>query len=131
MGHRNFLSVLSTRVHSFLSSSAYAQFKGTVPRDFRLLVFFINQFLLAPSIPLGPFRLFSKTRGDICSSRCTTGVVDTIGKFAIGVFDTGGHFVPGIIDGLTPTANLPPVSTTLAKLVGKFAVGVVDTGGEP
>ncbi len=26
-------------------------------------------------------------------------------------------------------ANLPPVSTTLAKLVAKFAAGVVDTGG--
>jgi hypothetical protein len=28
---------------------------------------------------------------------------------------------------LTPVANLPPVSTTLAKLVAKFAAGVVDT----
>jgi hypothetical protein len=27
-------------------------------------------------------------------------------------------------------ANLPPVSTTLAKLVEKFATGVVDTGGK-
>jgi hypothetical protein len=27
-------------------------------------------------------------------------------------------------------ANLPLVSTTLAKLVAKFAAGVVDTGGE-
>ncbi len=27
-------------------------------------------------------------------------------------------------------ANLPPVSTTLAKLVAKFAAGVVDTGGK-
>jgi hypothetical protein len=26
-------------------------------------------------------------------------------------------------------ANLPPVSTTLAKLVAKFAAGVADTGG--
>jgi hypothetical protein len=31
---------------------------------------------------------------------------------------------------LTPVANLPPVSTTLAKLVAKFAAGVVDTGGK-
>jgi hypothetical protein len=30
---------------------------------------------------------------------------------------------------LTPVANLPPVSTTIAKLVAKFAAGVVDTGG--
>ncbi len=28
-------------------------------------------------------------------------------------------------------ANLPPVSTTLAKLVAKFATSVVDTGGAP
>ncbi len=32
---------------------------------------------------------------------------------------------------MTPVANLPPVSTTLAKLVAKFAAGVVfDTGGK-
>jgi hypothetical protein len=29
----------------------------------------------------------------------------------------------------TPVANLPPLSTTLAKLVEKLAAGVVDTGG--
>jgi hypothetical protein len=27
-------------------------------------------------------------------------------------------------------ANLPPVSTTPAKLMAKFAAGVVDTGGK-
>jgi hypothetical protein len=27
-------------------------------------------------------------------------------------------------------ANLPPVSTTLAKLVEKFVAGVADTGGK-
>ncbi len=31
---------------------------------------------------------------------------------------------------MTPVANLPPVSTTLAKLVEKFAAGVADTGGK-
>jgi hypothetical protein len=31
----------------------------------------------------------------------------------------------------TSFANLPPVSTILAKLVAKFAAGVVDTGGTP
>jgi hypothetical protein len=36
--------------------------------------------------------------------------------FAAGVVDTGG--------------NLPPVSTTLAKMVEKFAIGVADTGGK-
>ncbi len=55
---------------------------GTVSRDFRLLIFFMNQFPLKPlSIPIGPFRIFSKIRGDIRSSRCTTGVVDTGGKW--------------------------------------------------
>jgi hypothetical protein len=39
------------------------------------------------------------------------------GKFATGVDDTFG--------------NLPPVSTTLAKLVENFAAGVVDTGDAP
>jgi hypothetical protein len=33
------------------------------------------------SIPLGPFRIFSKIRGDIRSSRLTTGINDTGGKF--------------------------------------------------
>jgi hypothetical protein len=31
---------------------------------------------------------------------------------------------------LTPVANFPLVSTTLAKLVAKFAAGVVDTSGK-
>jgi hypothetical protein len=39
-----------------------------------------------------------------------TGVNDTGGKFAAGVVDTGG--------------NLPPVSTTLAKMMEKFATGI-------
>jgi hypothetical protein len=38
-------------------------------------------------------------------------------EFAAGIVDTG--------------ANLPPVSTTLAKMVEKFATGVADTGGAP
>jgi hypothetical protein len=41
--------------------------------------------------------------------------------------DTGGK-MPST--SLTPVVNLPPVSTTLAKLVAKFAAGVVDTGGK-
>ncbi len=74
------------------------------------------------SIPLGPFRIFLKIRGDIRKSRCTTGVNDTGGKFATGV-------------------KLPPVSTTsVANFAtsfpcavdtgGKFAAGVNDAGGK-
>jgi hypothetical protein len=62
--------------------------KGTVSRDFLLLAFFMNQFPpKALSIPLGPFRIFSKIRGDIRSSRLTTG-----GKFATGINDISGKF---------------------------------------
>jgi hypothetical protein len=32
-------------------------------------------------IPLGPFQIFLTIRGDIRSSRCTTGVIDTGGKW--------------------------------------------------
>jgi hypothetical protein len=41
--------------------------------------FLMNHFPL--SIPLGPFQIYSNIRGDIHSSRCTTGVVDTGGKW--------------------------------------------------
>jgi hypothetical protein len=57
--------------------------KGTVSRDFLLLVFFDESVSPQPQgVPLGPFRIFSKIRGDIRKSRCTTGVNDT--------GDTGG-----------------------------------------
>ncbi len=44
-----------------------------------LLVLFMNQF--PQSIPLRPFRIFSKIRGDIRSTRFATGVNDTGGKW--------------------------------------------------
>ncbi len=81
------------------------------------------------SIPLRPFRSFSKIHGDIRESRCTTApvsatpvanfstifasVVDTGGKFATGVNDAGGKYATGINDA-----------------GGKFATGVVDTRGK-
>ncbi len=40
------------------------------------------------SIPLGPFQIFSKIRGEIRSSRFAAGIVDTGGKFATGVNNT-------------------------------------------
>jgi hypothetical protein len=55
-------------------------------------------------------------------------VNDTGGKVAAGVIDTSGNSPPV---SLTQVANLPPLSTMLAKLVEKFALGVVDTGGAP
>ncbi len=53
------------------------EFKGTVSRDFLLLVFSWISFPQPQSIPLKPFRFFSKIRWDIRNSRCTTGINDT------------------------------------------------------
>ncbi len=51
-------------------------------RYFRLLCFFHESVSPKPlSIPLGPFQILSKICGDIRSIRCTTGVVDTGGKW--------------------------------------------------
>ncbi len=66
-------------------------------RDFLRLVFFHESVSPTPqSIPFRPFRIFSKIRGDIRESRCTTGINDTGGKFATGVNDTGGKIAAGI-----------------------------------
>ncbi len=52
-----------------------------MPWDFLLLVFFINQFPPSLRVHIGTVSNFSKIRGNICSSRLTTGVVDTSGKW--------------------------------------------------
>ncbi len=105
-------------------------------RDFFATGFFHESPSSKPLIiTFGSFRAFSKIRGDIRKSRCTTGDNDTGGKFATGVNNTGGKLppvsttpaanwpryqrhprqilppVPLVL--LTPAANLPPVSTTL------------------
>jgi hypothetical protein len=67
-------------------------------------------------ITLGSFRLFSKLRGDIRKSRCTTGVNDTGGK------------LPPVLT--TPAANLPPVSTTPAANFATSSACVNDAGGK-
>ncbi len=71
------------------SSSWDRPFKGTVLRDLLLLVFFHESVSAKPlSIPLGPFRIFSKILGDIRSSRLTTGINDTGANFAADINDT-------------------------------------------
>ncbi len=76
-----------------------------------LLVFHESVSPKPLSIPLGPFRFFSKIRGDIGSSRLTTGINDTGGKIAAGINDTGGKIAAGIND-----------------TGGKIAAGINDTG---
>jgi hypothetical protein len=58
-------------------------FKGRLTRDFRLQVFFISPWPL----PLWPFRVLSKIRGDIRESMFVTGVIDTGDKLFTGVND--------------------------------------------
>jgi hypothetical protein len=49
-------------------------FKGSLTPDFRLQVFFHESLSPGPqSIPLGPFRIFSKIRGDIRELMFITG----------------------------------------------------------
>jgi hypothetical protein len=99
-----------------------------VSRDLLLLVFFHES--ISPqvqSIPIGRFQIFSKIRGDIRKSRCTTGVNDTGGKFANGVVDNGCNLPPV---SLTQLANLPPVSTTPAANFATSFISVADTGGK-
>jgi hypothetical protein len=65
----------------FLTDFMSRVFKGTVSREFRLLVFFMNQFPPTPEYNIRPFQIFLKILGDIRSSRCATGVVNTGGKW--------------------------------------------------
>ncbi len=78
-------------------------------------------------VTLGSFRIFSKIRGDIRKSRCTTGVNDTGGKFATGVNNTGGNLPPVSV---TPAANFATSPPCVVDTSGKFATGVNDTGGK-
>jgi hypothetical protein len=61
--------------------SILCTFKGTVSRDFLLLVLFMNQFPPAPEYSTKTVSNFSKILGDIRSSRFATGVNDTGGKW--------------------------------------------------
>jgi hypothetical protein len=72
----------------------------------------MNQFPPIPRVPLGPFRIFSKIRRDICSQdargKIAAGINDTGGKFATGINDTGSIFsssFASVIDITTPAAN--------------------------
>ncbi len=51
-----------------------------------------------PSIPLEPFSIFLKIRGDIRELLFITGVNDTGNKLFSGVNDTGEKFIAGVVD---------------------------------
>jgi hypothetical protein len=111
--------------------------KGTVSRDFLLLVFLMNQFPPSPRVlHWDRFELFRKFAEMLAShgappvsttpvanlppvsatpaenfSTNFASVVDTGGKFATGVNDTGDKFATGVNDA---GGKLPTVSTTPA-----------------
>ncbi len=122
-----------------LITSKICNLKGLCHEIFWLLFFSRISFPLPQSIPLRPFRIFSKIRGDIRNSRFATGVNNTGGKWKkssirkiliilfghlwvveetyIWIFEV--HFqVPAAWYcsnylppvSMTPVANLPPVS---------------------
>ncbi len=131
---------------------------GSVADTLKLTIFSTSGFFHESdsskplSIPLASFQIFLKLR----NSRCTTGVIDTGGKWKISsiikvfIILFGHLWKVELVNfkihfclqvhfkvlaawycshylPLTQVANLPPVSAT--KLVAKFAAGVVDTGG--
>jgi hypothetical protein len=65
-------------------------------RFFASNLFHVSSSLKPLKITLGSYQIFSKIRGDIRKSRCTTGANDTGGKIAAGINDTGGKFATGI-----------------------------------
>jgi hypothetical protein len=87
--------------------------RDSVTRFFASGFFHVSVFPQPQSIPLGPFEIFSKIRGDIRKSRCTTGINDTGGKFAAGVNASGCKIAAGI-----------------NETGGKCATGINDTVGK-
>jgi hypothetical protein len=87
-------------------NNGHVVFKGTVSRDFLLLVFFMNQFPPSPRVSQWDrFKFFR--------------------KFAEIVACKGAPPVS-----TTPVTNLPPVSTTPAANFVTSLASVVDTGGK-
>jgi hypothetical protein len=70
-----------------------------VSQDFFFLFFRESSFPKPLIIALGSSQIFSKIPGDICKSRCNTGINDTVGKFATAsVVDTGDKLTTGVND---------------------------------
>jgi hypothetical protein len=65
----------------FSLSVYFSRLKGQCHEIFGLWFFYESDSPKPLSIPSGPFQILSKIRGDIRSSRCTTGSIDTSGKW--------------------------------------------------
>jgi hypothetical protein len=78
----------------------------------------LNHLPPSPSNNIRVIPNFLKICGDICKSRCSTGITNTGGKFATDINDTGSKVVtgtPGVVD---TGGKLPPVSTILVVKIG-------------
>ncbi len=125
--------------------------KGSVSRDFSLLVFSSISFPPAPEYPIKTVsnffensRRYSELKID---HRCRwhrwqmrkiftqKNFNNFVGTPLDSRVDTHIHFCLQVHFKVSAawylSHCLPPVSTTLVKLVAKFADGVVDTGGQP
>jgi hypothetical protein len=126
-------------MYKYILTLLYLQFKGTVSRDFLLLVFYESVSPQPQSISLKRFEFFRKfaevlasqgappvsttpAENFATSSLCA---VDTGGKFATGVNDTGGKQICRRCQ-----RRRWQVATGIKDTGGKFATGVVDTGGK-
>jgi hypothetical protein len=102
--------------------------KGTVSRDFLLLVF--HESVYPQPSPLGPFQIFSKICGDIRKSKCTTSINDTGAIFHRCQRHRRQILPPVLLVLLIPVANLPPVSTIPAANFATSFTSVVDTSAK-
>ncbi len=102
--------------------------KGTVSRDFLLLVFFINQFPPHPRVfHLDRFEFFRKF-AEIFASQGAPPVLTTPVANLPAVSTTPTAKLPPV--STTPVANLRPVSATPAATFYTIFASVVDTGGK-
>jgi hypothetical protein len=77
---------------------SHKSLKGHCHENFFFWLFHESDSPQPQSIPLGPFQIFLKIRGDIRKSRCTTGINDTGSKISAGINNTSGKFASGIND---------------------------------
>jgi hypothetical protein len=102
--------------------------KGTVSRDFLLLVFFMNQFPPSPRVlHLDRFKFFRKF-AEIFASQGAPPVTTTPAAKLPPVSTTPVANLPPV--SATPVANFSTIFTSVVDTGGKFAAGVNDTGGK-
>ncbi len=110
---RSFVHLLAPVADKLIYMTERGKLKGTVSRDFLLLVFSMNQFPPSPRVfHLDRFKFFRNFAEIFASqgappvsaapvanfSSIFASVVDTGSKFANGVNDTGVKFAAGVVD---------------------------------